>query len=97
MTLATLATETDIARVYVDRCIEEHNAGQLSAFDAAKAKWWTTELQRRVADECLQLHGGYGYMAETSISRAWRDGRIQTVYAGSTETLKDYIGRQLTS
>lgn len=97
MTLATLTTQTDIARVYVDRCIEEHNAGQLSAFDAAKAKWWTTELQRRVADECLQLHGGYGYMAETSISRAWRDGRIQTVYAGSTETLKDYIGRQLTS
>ncbi|MDI6912562.1 acyl-CoA dehydrogenase family protein [Nocardioides sp.] len=97
MTLATLATETDIARVYVDRCIEEHNAGALSAFDAAKAKWWTTEVQRRVADECLQLHGGYGYMDETAISRAWRDGRIQTVYAGSTETLKDYIGRQLTS
>ena len=97
MTLATLATETDIARVYVDRCIEEHNAGALSALDAAKAKWWTTELQRRVADECLQLHGGYGYMEETTISRAWRDGRIQTVYAGSTETLKDYIGRQLTS
>lgn len=96
MVLATLATETDIARVYVDRCIEEHNVGALSAFDAAKAKWWTTELQRRVADECLQLHGGYGYMAETSISRAWRDGRIQTIYAGSTETLKDYIGRQLT-
>jgi alkylation response protein AidB-like acyl-CoA dehydrogenase len=97
MTLATLSSEIDIARSYVDRCIQEHNEGELSAIDAAKAKWWTTELQRRVADECLQLHGGFGYMAESSISRAWLDGRVQTVYAGSTETLKDYIGRQLTS
>jgi alkylation response protein AidB-like acyl-CoA dehydrogenase len=97
MTLAGLASEIDIGRAYVDRCIEEHNQGDLSAFDAAKAKWWTTELQRRVADECLQLHGGFGYMAESSISQSWLDGRVQTVYAGSTETLKDYIGRQLTS
>jgi alkylation response protein AidB-like acyl-CoA dehydrogenase len=96
MTLATLASEVDIARTFVDRCIEEHNDGALTAFDAAKAKWWTTELQRRVADDCLQLHGGFGYMAEATISRSWLDGRIQTVYAGSTETLKDYIGRQLT-
>jgi alkylation response protein AidB-like acyl-CoA dehydrogenase len=97
MTLATLSSEIDIARAYVDRCVEEHNQGELSAVDAAKAKWWTTELQRRVADDCLQLHGGFGYMAESGISRAWLDGRVQTVYAGSTETLKDYIGRQLTS
>lgn len=95
MQLATMTTELDIARTFVSHCIEKHSAGELSALDAAKAKWWTTELQRRVLDECLQLHGGFGYMAESPISRAWLDGRIQTVYAGSTETLKDYIGRQL--
>lgn len=96
MRLATMSTEVDIARVFVDRCIEEHNRAALSAADAAKAKWWTTELQRRVTDECLQLHGGFGYMAESAIAQAWLDGRVQTVWAGSTETLKDYIGRQIT-
>ena len=61
-TLAELATEADVARVFVDRCIEAHLAGELTAVDAAKAKWWTTELQKRVVDSCLQLFGGYGYM-----------------------------------
>jgi alkylation response protein AidB-like acyl-CoA dehydrogenase len=95
MTLAGLHSEVEIARVLVDRCIEEHNAGELSAFDAAQAKWWTTELQRRVADECLQLHGGFGYMDEAPVAQDWLAGRVQTIWAGSTETLKDYIGRQL--
>ena len=96
MTLAGLHSQVEIARVLVDRCIEEHNAGELSAFDAAQAKWWSTELQRRVADECLQLHGGFGYMDESDIAQDWLAGRVQTIWAGSTETLKDYIGRQLT-
>ena len=97
MVLATFATEIDVARAFVDRCIDEHNAGELSALDAAKAKWWTTDVQRRVTDGCLQLHGGFGYMAESAVSRAWLDGRVQALYAGSNETLKDYIGRQLVS
>lgn len=95
MRLAALTTEVEIARAHVDRCIEEHNRGELTAIDAAKAKWWTTEVQRRVTDECLQLHGGFGYMRESRIARDWLDGRVQSIYAGATETLQDYIGRQL--
>ncbi|MGH3505576.1 MAG: acyl-CoA dehydrogenase family protein [Nocardioidaceae bacterium] len=94
-TLAELVTETDIARVYVDRCIEELVAGRLSVPDAAKAKWWTTELQKKVADSCLQLFGGYGYMTEYPISRAWVDTRVQTIYGGTTEVMKEIIGRTL--
>ena len=94
-TLAELVTETDIARVYVDRCIEELVAGRLSVPDAAKAKWWTTELQKKVADSCLQLFGGYGYMREYPISRAWVDTRVQTIYGGTTEVMKEIIGRTL--
>ena len=93
--LAELASEIDIARTYVDRCIEEYNAGTFDAIDAAKAKWWTTELQRRVTDACLQLHGGYGYMREYPVAQAWLDGRVQTIWAGSTETMKEIIGRTL--
>ncbi len=94
-TLAEMVTETDIARVYVDRCIEELVAGRLTVPDAAKAKWWTTELQKRVADSCLQLFGGYGYMREYPISRAWVDTRVQTIYGGTTEVMKEIIGRTL--
>jgi alkylation response protein AidB-like acyl-CoA dehydrogenase len=94
-TLAELVTETDIARVYVDRCVEALVAGELTVPDAAKAKWWTTELQKRLADECLQLFGGYGYMSEYPISRAWVDTRVQTIYGGTTEVMKEIIGRTL--
>ena len=94
-TLAELVTETDIARVYVDRCIEQHVAGGLGVADAAKAKWWTTELQKRVVDQCLQLFGGYGYMAEYPISKAFVDTRVQTIYGGTTEVMKEIIGRTL--
>ena len=94
-TLAELVTETDIARVYVDRCIEEHVAGGLSVVDAAKAKWWTTELQKKVVDQCLQLFGGYGYMSEYPIARAYVDTRVQTIYGGTTEVMKEIIGRTL--
>ena len=93
--LAEMATETQIARVFVDRCIEELNAGRLSVADAAMAKWWTTELQKRVADQCLQLHGGYGYMSEYPIAKAYLDTRVQTIYGGTTEVMKEIIGRTL--
>jgi alkylation response protein AidB-like acyl-CoA dehydrogenase len=93
--LAEMATEIDIAQTFLDRCILELNAGTLTPVDAAKAKWWTTELQKRVMDTCLQLFGGYGYMDEYPISRAWRDGRIQCIYGGTTEIMKEIIGRDL--
>ena len=93
--LAEMATETQIARVFVDRCISELNAGALSVSDAAMAKWWSTELQKRVVDGCLQLHGGYGYMSEYPISRAYLDSRVQTIYGGTTEIMKEIIGRSM--
>lgn len=91
--LAELATETEIARHYVDKCILALNAKELTVVDAAKAKWWTTELQTKVIDRCLQLHGGYGYMMEYPVARAWLDSRVQTIYGGTTEIMKEIIGR----
>jgi alkylation response protein AidB-like acyl-CoA dehydrogenase len=93
--LAELDTETTIARTFVNHCVAEHNAGRLTVVDAAKAKWWTTELQNRVADRCVQLHGGYGYMREYPIAKAWLDSRVQTIYGGTTEIMKEIIGRSL--
>ncbi|GAB3200696.1 acyl-CoA dehydrogenase family protein [Nocardioides hungaricus] len=93
--LAELTTELDIARSFVDRQIIEHNDGLLSGVDAAKAKWWCTELLKRTVDTCLQLHGGYGYMLETPISRAFLDARVQTIYGGTTQIMKEIIGRSL--
>lgn len=91
--LAELITEVDIAQVFVDRCVTDLIAGELDAVDAAKAKWWTTELQGRVLDTCLQLHGGYGYMQEYAISRAWADGRVSRIYGGATEVMKEVVAR----
>jgi len=93
--MAEMATEIDVARQYVDRCVVEHNAGRLDAVDAAKAKWWTTELQWRVLDSCVQLHGGLGYMTEHRITRASAQARVQRIYAGTTEIMKDLIGRSM--
>lgn len=93
--LAELVTEVDIAQQYVDRCVLELNVGALEPVDAAKAKWWTTELQGRVMDACVQLHGGYGYMLEYPVARAWADSRISRIYAGTTEIMKEIIGRSL--
>ncbi len=93
--LAELDTELDIAQVYVDRCLEAVVAGELTAVEAAKAKWWTTELQKRVVDACVQLHGGYGYMLEYPVARAYLDARVQTIYGGTTEIMKEIIGRDL--
>ena len=94
--LAELATEVQIAQVYVDHCVELHCAQRLNAEQAAAAKFWTTELQNKVVDRCLQLHGGYGYMREYPIARAWADSRIQTIYGGTTEIMKEIVGRSLT-
>ena len=93
--LAELVTQLDVAQAYVDRCIEAHVAGRLTPVDAAKAKWWCTELQGRVVDACVQLHGGYGYMIEYPIARAWQDSRVTRIYAGTTEIMKEIIGRSL--
>jgi alkylation response protein AidB-like acyl-CoA dehydrogenase len=93
--LAELATETTIARVFVDRCIQELNAGTLTVAEAAMAKWWTTELQKKVVDRCLQLYGGYGFMTEYPIAKAYLDTRIQTIYGGTTEIMKEIVGRSL--
>ena len=93
--LAEMETEIRIGQEFVDRCVVALNHNELTAEEAAMAKWWTTELQNKVNDRCLQLHGGYGYMDDYSISRAWRDGRVQTIYGGTTEIMKEIIGRSL--
>jgi len=93
--IAEMATEVEIAHAFIDRCVEEHLDEQLTAEEAAMAKWWCTELQKRVVDECVQLHGGYGYMLEYPIARAYVDARIQTIYAGTTEIMKEIVGRGL--
>ncbi|HME78463.1 MAG TPA: acyl-CoA dehydrogenase family protein [Mycobacterium sp.] len=93
--LAELATEIDVARTYLDDCIAEHLIGELTAARAARLKWWTTELQVRTADRCLQLHGGYGYMREYPVSRAFVDARIQTIYGGTTEIMKTIVAKDL--
>ena len=85
--LAELATEIQIGQSFVDRCVVAHNDRVLTPEEAAMAKWWTTELQKRVNDQCLQLHGGYGYMDEFEISRAWRDGRVQTIYGAAKPSM----------
>jgi alkylation response protein AidB-like acyl-CoA dehydrogenase len=93
--LAEMATEAEIARVFLDKCIVELNAERLTVTDAAMAKWWTTELQKRVVDACVQLHGGYGYMLEFPVAKAYLDSRVQTIYGGTTEIMKEIIGRSL--
>jgi long-chain-acyl-CoA dehydrogenase len=93
--LAELATEIDIARTYLDDCLAEHLTGDLTAARAARLKWWTTDLQVRTADRCLQLHGGYGYMREYSVGRAFIDARIQTIYGGTNEIMKTIIAKDL--
>ncbi|MFI8086091.1 acyl-CoA dehydrogenase family protein [Kitasatospora sp. NPDC086009] len=93
--IAEMATECAVTRAFVDRCITEHNRYALTPADASMAKWWATELQKRTADRCLQLHGGYGYMTEYPVARAFTDGRIQTIYGGTTEIMKEIVGRSL--
>lgn len=93
--LAEMKTEIEIGRVFVDNCINLLNEGQLSTETASMAKWWCTELQGRVIDQCVQLHGGYGYMLEYPIARAFADARVQRIYGGTNEIMKEIIGRSL--
>ena len=94
--LAEMDTEIDIAQTFVDRCVVALNDNDLTAEEAAKAKWWCTEMQKRVIDTCVQLHGGYGYMLEYPIARAYIDARVTTIYGGTTEIMKEIIGRKMT-
>ncbi|MFJ7132379.1 acyl-CoA dehydrogenase family protein [Streptomyces fungicidicus] len=93
--IAEMATETAVTRTFLDRCVAEHSQGRLDAVHASMAKWWATELQKRLVDRCLQLHGGYGYMSEYRVAKAFVDSRIQTIYGGTTEIMKEIIGRSL--
>jgi len=93
--LADMSTEIDVTRSFLNEAVLALNAGELSATDAAKAKWWATALQQRVLDRCLQLFGGYGYMRDYPIARAFVDSRIQTIYGGANEVMRDLIGRHL--
>lgn len=93
--LAEMRTELDLGWAFVDRQIEALNNGTLTAEDAAESKWWCTEMQVRLIDRGVQMHGGYGYMREYPIARAWLDGRVQTIYGGTTEIMKEIIGRGL--
>jgi alkylation response protein AidB-like acyl-CoA dehydrogenase len=94
--LATMATELDVAEAYVDQSVRAYNQGKLTPTDAAKGKWYVSELQKRIIDRCLQLHGGYGFMREYAVGKAYIDSRVQTIYGGTTEIMKELIGRELT-
>ncbi len=94
-TLAEMATEAYVARTFVNHCVELLNKGEVDTALASMAKWWTTELQKKIVDQGLQMHGGYGYMMEYPIAKAYADTRIQTIYGGTTEVQKEIIGRFL--
>jgi len=93
--MAEMDTELEIAESYIDRCLQAIVDGELTAVEASKAKWWCTELGKRVVDHCVQLHGGYGYMNEYKVARDYVDVRIQTIYGGTTEIMKEIIGKDL--
>jgi alkylation response protein AidB-like acyl-CoA dehydrogenase len=93
--MAEMDTELDIAEQYVDRCLQAVVDKELTAVQASKAKWWCTELGKKVVDQCLQLHGGYGYMNEYRVAKDYVDVRVQTIYGGTTEIMKEIIGRDL--
>jgi alkylation response protein AidB-like acyl-CoA dehydrogenase len=93
--LAEIVTELDIAQAWLDACVQRLNTGELSTADASKAKWWCTELQGRVMDRCLQLHGGYGYMSEYAIARRFADARVTRIYGGTTEIMKSVVSKSL--
>ena len=93
--LAELVTRVEVTQHYIDQCVVAHSAGKLTAIDAAKAKWWASQLQNDVLDHCVQIYGGYGYMNEYRVARAWRDARVTKIWAGSNEIMKELIGRDL--
>src|SRR6202012_1088770 len=93
--LAEMQTEIDAGRAFVDQCVMGHVAGELTAVDAAKAKWWTAHVQNRVLDHCVQLFGGYGFMDEYRVARFWADARVSKIWGGTNEIMKDLIGRSM--
>ncbi|MEO8850164.1 MAG: acyl-CoA dehydrogenase family protein [Allobranchiibius sp.] len=93
--LAEMVTRVEVTQAYVDDCLIAHAAGTLTAVDAAKAKWFSAQVQNDVLDECVQLYGGYGFMNEYRVARAWRDARVTKIWAGSNEIMKELIGRDL--
>ncbi|MGW4734767.1 acyl-CoA dehydrogenase family protein [Streptomyces shenzhenensis] len=93
--LAQLFTQIEVAEAYVDKCVEAHTQHELTSIDAAKAKWWSSQVQSEVLDHCVQLYGGYGYMNEYRVARAWRDARVTKIWAGSNEIMSELIGRDL--
>ncbi|HYN29262.1 MAG TPA: acyl-CoA dehydrogenase family protein [Dermatophilaceae bacterium] len=93
--IAEALTAVEVAEAYIDDCVAAHAEHKLSAVDAAKAKWWSAQVQNDVLDECVQLHGGYGFMNEYRVARAWRDARVSMIWAGSNEIMKELIGRDL--
>jgi acyl-CoA dehydrogenase len=95
--LAEAATITRVARTFVDRCIQDVIDGRLDTATASMAKYWVSDMQQQVIDECVQLHGGYGYMNEYLVSRMFADARVQRIYAGTNEIMKEVIGRSLLS
>jgi alkylation response protein AidB-like acyl-CoA dehydrogenase len=93
--MAELVTKVEVTQSFIDDCIMLHVDGKLSAVDAAKAKWWSAQIESEVLDACVQLHGGYGYMREYRVTRAWADARVTKIWAGSNEIMKELIGRDL--
>ena len=93
--LAEVKTEVTVARVFLDHCLELFLAGELDATTAAMSKWWLTELDNKVLDTCLQLFGGYGYMLEYPIAQMYVDARVQRIYGGANEIMKEIVARSL--
>ena len=93
--LAELVTQIEVAEAYVDKCVAAHARGELTPVAASKAKWWSSQAQSEVLDHCVQIHGGYGFMNEYRVARAWRDARVTKIWAGSNEIMKELIGRDL--
>ena len=93
--LAELFTQIEVAEAYIDKCVAAHAKGQLTPVEASKAKWWSSQAQSEVLDHCVQLYGGYGFMNEYRVARAWRDARVTKIWAGSNEIMTELIGREL--
>ncbi len=93
--LAELVTAAEVCEAYLDKCVMAHTRGELSAVEAAKAKYWSSDMQNEVIDHCVQIYGGYGFMNEYRVARAWRDARVTKIWAGSNEIMKELIGREL--
>jgi alkylation response protein AidB-like acyl-CoA dehydrogenase len=92
---AELVTKIEVTQAFLDQAVLAHTHGKLTPVDAAKVKWWTADIQNEVLDACVQLYGGYGYMNEYRVGRAWRDARVSKIWAGSNEIMKELIGRDL--